>query len=42
MSYGTVMSSFSVEDFSVKRVGRLSKGEISSRYKKYVDALNIK
>jgi sugar/nucleoside kinase (ribokinase family) len=42
MSYGTVMSSFSVEDFSVKRVGRISKPEISSRYGKYVDALHIK
>jgi len=42
MSYGTVMSSFSVEDFSVKRVARLSKAEISSRYNKYVNALHIK
>jgi sugar/nucleoside kinase (ribokinase family) len=42
MSYGTVMSSFSVEDFSVKRVGGISKKEICSRYGKYVDALHIK
>ncbi len=42
MSYGVVMSSFSVEDFSVKRVGRLSKPEISARYNKYVKALAIK
>ncbi|MEI7527502.1 MAG: PfkB family carbohydrate kinase [Elusimicrobiota bacterium] len=42
MSYGIVMSSFSVEDFSVKRVGRLSKHEIRARYNKYVGALAIK
>ncbi|MDO8806436.1 MAG: PfkB family carbohydrate kinase [Elusimicrobiota bacterium] len=42
MSYGTVMSSFSVEDFSVKRVGGLSRPEISARYNKYVKALAIK
>ena len=42
MSYGIVMSSFSVEDFSVKRVGRLSRPEISARYAKYVKALAIK
>jgi sugar/nucleoside kinase (ribokinase family) len=42
MSYGTVMSSFSVEDFSVKRVGGLSKPEISGRYKQYVSTLAIK
>jgi sugar/nucleoside kinase (ribokinase family) len=42
MSYGTVMSSFSVEDFSVKRVGRLSKREICSRFDKYVDNLHVR
>ena len=42
MACGTVMSSFSVEDFSVKRVGGISKKEIDSRYTKYVDALHIK
>lgn len=42
MSYGTVMSSFSVEDFSVKRVGRLSRPEISARFNKYVNALHVK
>jgi len=42
MSYGIVMSSFSVEDFSVKRVGRLSKAEIRARYNKYVGALSVK
>ena len=42
MSYGIVMSSFSVEDFSVKRVARLSKPEICARYGRYVDALHIK
>ncbi len=42
MSYGTVMSSFSVEDFSVKRVGSLSFSEIRMRYDRYVDALSIR
>ncbi len=42
MAYGTVMSSFSVEDFSVKRVGRLSRPEISGRYKQYVSTLAIR
>ncbi|MBI4803046.1 MAG: sugar kinase [Elusimicrobia bacterium] len=41
MAYGTVLSSFSVEDFSVKRTGGLSKAEINDRYKKYVKSLLI-
>ena len=41
MAYGTVMSSFSVEDFSVKRVGKLSKSDMYDRYKKYVRSLSI-
>jgi len=41
MAYGTVMSSFSVEDFSVKRVGRLSKSELNSRYDKFVRSLTV-
>jgi sugar/nucleoside kinase (ribokinase family) len=41
MAYGTVMSSFSVEDFSVKRVGRLSRSEVQDRYGKYVKSLAI-
>lgn len=42
MSYGTVMSSFSVEDFSTKRVGTISKPQICSRFDKYVDNLHIR
>jgi len=42
MARGTVMSSFSVEDFSTKRVGSIKKQEIESRYGKYVGALSIK
>ena len=41
MAYGTVLSSFSVEDFSVKRTGRLSKSDITKRYNKYVKSLSI-
>ncbi len=42
MACGTVMSSFSVEDFSVKRVSALSKKDIDSRYGKYVDSLHVR
>jgi len=42
MSYGTVMSSFSVEDFSTKRVGTISKPQICSRFDKYVDNLHVR
>lgn len=42
MSYGTVMSSFSVENFSTKRVGTISKPQICSRFDKYVDALHVR
>ncbi|HOW89944.1 MAG TPA: PfkB family carbohydrate kinase, partial [Elusimicrobiales bacterium] len=42
MSFGTVMSSFNVEDFSVKRVGGLSRSEIRGRYEQYVSTLAIK
>jgi hypothetical protein len=42
MACGTVMSSFSVEDFSVKRVSGLSKREIDARYGKYVDSLHVR
>jgi len=42
MSYGTVMSSFAVEDFSTKRVGTVSKPQICSRFNKYVDNLHIR
>jgi sugar/nucleoside kinase (ribokinase family) len=42
MACGTVMSSFSVEDFSVKRVSGLSRREIDARYGKYVDSLHVR
>lgn len=42
MSYGTVMSSFAVEDFSTKRVGTVSKPQICSRFDKYVDNLHVR
>lgn len=41
MAYGTVMSSFSVEDFSVRRMGRLTRSEMCRRYEKYVGALRV-
>lgn len=41
MAYGTVLSSFSVENFSVRRTERLSKSDINERYRKYVKSLSI-
>lgn len=41
MAYGTVLSSFDVEDFSVKKTARLAKSEIRGRYNKYVRSLSI-
>ncbi|HAH31322.1 MAG TPA: sugar kinase [Elusimicrobia bacterium] len=41
MAYGTVLSSFSVENFSVRRTEKLSKSDISARYRKYVQSLSI-
>lgn len=42
MSYGTIMSSFNVEDFSTKSVGTITKSKICSRFNKYVDALHVR
>ena len=41
MAYGTVLSSFSVENFSVRRTEKLSMSEINKRYGKYVKSLSI-
>ncbi len=41
MTYGTVMSSFNVEDFSVRKTANLTKLEIYTRYVKYVQSLAI-
>jgi len=41
MAYGTVLSSFSVENFSVRRMEKLSKSDITERYRKYVKSLSI-
>ena len=41
MAYGTVLSSFSVENFSVRRTEKLSKSDITRRYRKYVKSLSI-
>jgi sugar/nucleoside kinase (ribokinase family) len=41
MAYGTVMSSFSVENFSVRRTEKLSKGEIQKRYLDYTGSLSV-
>ncbi|OGS11566.1 MAG: hypothetical protein A2234_04410 [Elusimicrobia bacterium RIFOXYA2_FULL_58_8] len=42
MAYGTVMSSFSVENFSVRSTEKLSKAEITRRYLAYTTSLTVK
>lgn len=41
MAYGTVMSSFNVENFSVRRTEKLSKAAICERYRAYVGSLAV-
>lgn len=41
MAYATVMSSFNVEDFSIRRTSLISKEEIEARYNCYVQNLRI-
>ena len=41
MAYGTVLSSFSVENFSIRGTEGLSKSDINKRYGKYVKTLSI-
>ena len=41
MAYGTVLSSFSVENFSVRRTEKLSKPQITRRYQDYVKSLTV-
>ncbi|MFH1619067.1 MAG: PfkB family carbohydrate kinase [bacterium] len=41
MAYGMVFSAFNVEDFSVRRIFRLTRAEIGGRYSKYVELLSI-
>jgi len=35
IAYGSVMATFAVEDFSLNRLGRISKKDIDARYKKF-------
>lgn len=39
--YGNVMGSFAVEDFGLRRLLRLTREEIDSRYKKYLDLVRL-
>jgi len=41
MAYGTVMSSFNVENFSVRRTGALTMSEINKRYLQYIRSLAV-
>jgi sugar/nucleoside kinase (ribokinase family) len=39
--YGNVMGSFAVEDFGVKRLLSITRKDIDSRYKKYLDLVRF-
>jgi sugar/nucleoside kinase (ribokinase family) len=39
--YGSVMASFTVEDFSLKRLARLTPDEISRRYEAFQDLTRV-
>jgi hypothetical protein len=39
--YGTVMASFTVEDFSLKRLTRLTPAEIAERYTAFHDLIRV-
>jgi len=41
MFYGTVIASFNVESFSVKRLGSLSRAELHSRFRKFTGLLKV-
>ena len=42
MAWGTVLSSFKVESFSVKRLAGLTRPEITSRWKEYISLITVK
>ncbi len=42
MAWGTVLSSFKVESFSVKRLAGLARPEIMRRWKEYLSLINVK
>jgi hypothetical protein len=39
--YGTVMASFTVEDFSLKRLTRLAPADINERYTAFHDLIRV-
>jgi len=41
MVYGTIVSSFTIEDFGVERLRRLKREEFEERFKEYVEMLNF-
>jgi hypothetical protein len=41
MVYGSVMASFTVEDFSLNRLGSLDPREIERRYKEFEDLMRL-
>jgi hypothetical protein len=41
MVYGSVMASFTVEDFSLNRLLRLTRGELAERYHAFHDLVRL-
>lgn len=41
IAYGTVVASFTIEDFSLERLERLTKSELDARFAEYTDMLNL-
>lgn len=39
--YGSVMASFVIEDFSVKRILNLKEKDVEERYKKFIESTHI-
>jgi cytidine kinase len=39
--YGTVMASFNVEDFSLKRLTKLKTADINNRYNKFLKSIQL-
>ena len=42
MAYGTVIASFEIEDFSLRRFDRLTNEEIDARLEAYADMLSFR
>ena len=41
MAYGTILASFNIESFSLKRLGQISREDIEQRFAEYQQMLDI-